>query len=77
MTGSLPSSPWSEEGLSPETEIIRDQLLALNEKGWWTVASQPAVNACPSGDEVFGWGPRSGGWVWQKVCRVPFCLGCN
>ena len=38
----------------------------MNDRGWWSVASQPAVNAAKSTDEVVGWGPRRGGWVWQK-----------
>ena len=38
----------------------------MNDRGWWSVASQPAVNAAKSSDEVVGWGPRSGGWVWQR-----------
>lgn len=38
----------------------------MTERGWWTVASQPAVNAAESGDRVVGWGPLVGGWVWQK-----------
>jgi methylenetetrahydrofolate reductase (NADPH) len=39
--------------------------LALNARGWWTVASQPAVNGCTSSDPCFGWGPRNG-FVFQK-----------
>lgn len=57
--------PWSEQEFNPETNIIRDQLLALNKKGWWSVASQPAVNGVKSTDPIFGWGPRNG-FVFQK-----------
>lgn len=53
-------------GLRPETAMIKDELLGINAKGWWTIASQPAVNAAKSGDEFVGWGPRKGGFVWQK-----------
>jgi len=35
------------------------------EKGWWSVASQPAVNGKRSNDPVFGWGPKNG-FVFQK-----------
>ncbi|KAF2865820.1 methylenetetrahydrofolate reductase-like protein [Massariosphaeria phaeospora] len=63
--GELEAIPWSEQGLSPETNIISKQLLGLNEKGWWTVASQPAVNGVKSTDPVFGWGPKNG-FVFQK-----------
>lgn len=65
IEGDLPSLPWSEQGLSPETSTIAPQLLALNAKGWWTVASQPAVNGVKSSDPIFGWGPANG-LVFQK-----------
>lgn len=65
IEGDLEAIPWSEQGLSPETSTISKQLLALNAKGWWTVASQPAVNGVKSTDPVFGWGPKTG-YVFQK-----------
>ncbi|KAF2685051.1 methylenetetrahydrofolate reductase-like protein [Lentithecium fluviatile CBS 122367] len=65
IEGDLGALPWSEQGLSPETQTISKELLALNSKGWWTVASQPAVNGVKSTDPVFGWGPRNG-FVFQK-----------
>lgn len=65
IEGDLDALPWSEQGLSPETSTISKQLLALNAKGWWTVASQPAVNGVKSSDPVFGWGPKNG-YVFQK-----------
>lgn len=65
IEGDLDAIPWSEQGLSPETSTISKELLALNAKGWWTVASQPAVNGVKSTDPVFGWGPRNG-FVFQK-----------
>lgn len=65
IEGDLSALPWSEQGLSPETRTISKELLALNEKGWWTVASQPAVNGFKSNDPVFGWGPKNG-FVFQK-----------
>ncbi|KAF2436771.1 MTHFR-domain-containing protein [Tothia fuscella] len=61
----LDAIPWSEEGLNPETTTISNELLKVNAKGWWTVASQPAVNGIKSDDGVFGWGPRNG-FVFQK-----------
>jgi methylenetetrahydrofolate reductase (NADPH) len=66
IEGSLSAIPWSEEGLNEETHTIKNQLLALNRKGWWTVASQPAVNGVRSSDKVFGWGPKNG-FVFQKA----------
>jgi methylenetetrahydrofolate reductase (NADPH) len=66
VRGELDAIPWSEEGLNPETETIRDELAGLIRKGWWTVASQPGVNGFRSDHEIFGWGPPSG-FVFQKV----------
>ncbi|KAF2646556.1 methylenetetrahydrofolate reductase-like protein [Massarina eburnea CBS 473.64] len=65
IEGDLEAIPWSEQGLSAETSTIAAELLSLNAKGWWTVASQPAVNGLPSHDPVFGWGPKNG-FVFQK-----------
>ena len=66
IEGSIPAIPWSEEGLNEETSTIKTQLLALNQKGWWTVASQPAVNGVRSSHAVFGWGPKNG-FCFQKA----------
>jgi len=66
LQGTLSANPWSEDAPSPETEIIKSQLMSLNDKGWWTMASQPAVNGVSSGHPVFGWGPKRGGFVYQK-----------
>lgn len=65
ILGELEAIPWSEQGLAPETSTISNNLLGLNAKGWWTVASQPAVNGVKSTDPVFGWGPKNG-FVFQK-----------
>ena len=65
VQGDLPAIPWSEEELMPETITIKDHLIELNRKGWWTIASQPTVNGVPSSDATFGWGP-SKGFVFQK-----------
>lgn len=67
IQGELEAIPWSEQGLSPETSTISKELLAMNAKGWWTVASQPAVNGVKSTDPVFGWGPKNG-----RVFQKPF-----
>ncbi|GAB1314193.1 methylenetetrahydrofolate reductase 1 [Madurella fahalii] len=66
LRGELSTIPWNEESFSPETEKIRNQLIALNSKGWWTLASQPAVNGLRSSDPTFGWGPQNG-FVFQKA----------
>lgn len=65
IRGEISAIPWSEEDLLPESFIIKSNLEAMNRKGWWTVASQPAVNGLPSSDATFGWGPSSG-FVFQK-----------
>ncbi|KAF2773992.1 methylenetetrahydrofolate reduct [Teratosphaeria nubilosa] len=65
LEGEINAMPWSEEALQPETLTIKPQLLKLINKGWWTVASQPAVKGVRSTDPTFGWGPKSG-FVFQK-----------
>ncbi|KAI1853777.1 hypothetical protein JX265_003889 [Neoarthrinium moseri] len=66
LKGELSAIPWSEEEFNAETDTITPQLVKLNSKGWWTVASQPAVNGLPSSDPTFGWGPQQG-FVFQKA----------
>ncbi|KAI9822611.1 MAG: hypothetical protein M1827_000330 [Pycnora praestabilis] len=66
LSGEIGAIPWSEEGLNEETGTIRPELLELIAKGWWTVASQPAVNGLKSDNSIFGWGPRNG-FVFQKA----------
>lgn len=58
--------PWSELSLSPETALIQEELINLNEKFYFTVASQPAVNCASSKDKILGWGP-SNGFIYQKA----------
>lgn len=68
--------PWSESAtLSPETALIRSELTALTrEKGYWTIASQPAVDGVLSTDPIHGWGPP-GGFVFQKAFVEFFVSG--
>ncbi|KFA45633.1 hypothetical protein S40293_09113 [Stachybotrys chartarum IBT 40293] len=66
IRGELTAIPWSEEELLAESSSIKPHLTNLNSKGWWTVASQPAVNGLPSSDQTFGWGPGNG-FVFQKA----------
>ncbi|PLB51896.1 5,10-methylenetetrahydrofolate reductase [Aspergillus steynii IBT 23096] len=81
VSGDLYIVPWSEggaeeggNGLNAETDIIRPELLQLIDgKGWWTLASQPAVNGIRSSDPVFGWGPPGEGFVFQKPFVEFFC----
>jgi len=66
LRGELSAIPWSEEGFNAETDAIRERLIRLNAKGWWSLASQPAVNGLKSSDATFGWGPPNG-FVFQKA----------
>lgn len=80
VSGELYMVPWSEGGaeegggLNPETELIRPELLKLIDgRGWWTLASQPAVNGVRSDHHIFGWGPQREGFVFQKPFVEFFC----
>ncbi|KAI9158719.1 Methylenetetrahydrofolate reductase 1 [Paramyrothecium foliicola] len=66
INGEITAIPWTEEELLAESSAIKPHLINLNKKGWWTVASQPAVNGQPSSDGTFGWGPTNG-FVFQKA----------
>lgn len=53
--------PWSEmDSLQLETGYIKDQLVALNRKGFLTINSQPGVNGACSTDPKVGWGGPNG-----------------
>lgn len=62
----IESTPFSPTPLSPEANLIMPYLEKLTIRGWWTVGSQPAIDAAPSEDELVGWGPR-GGYIFQKA----------
>ncbi|KAF4610886.1 hypothetical protein D9613_007023 [Agrocybe pediades] len=62
----LKALPWSDQAPSIETSVIAKQLAQINELGFLTINSQPAVNGARSDDKVFGWGP-SNGYVYQKA----------
>jgi len=64
--GDLAKLPWSSHAPASETSIITDQLARMNEMGYLTINSQPAVDGARSEDKVHGWGP-AGGYVYQKV----------
>lgn len=66
LEGKIDALPWSELGLSPETAIIQEELIQLNELGFYSLASQPATDGAKSEDKIFGWGPK-GGYVYQKA----------
>lgn len=64
--GGLNALPWSNQAASSETSAIALQLAKMNELGFLTINSQPAVNGARSDDPQFGWGP-SNGYVYQKA----------
>ncbi|KAJ5365866.1 Methylenetetrahydrofolate reductase [Penicillium concentricum] len=81
VSGELHMVPWSEggaeedgDGLNAETDLIRPELLKLIDgRGWWTLASQPAVNGVRNDHPIFGWGPQREGFVFQKPFVEFFC----
>jgi len=62
----LNALPWSDQAAATETSIISKQLARINELGFLTINSQPAVNGARSDDPAVGWGP-SNGYVYQKA----------
>jgi methylenetetrahydrofolate reductase (NADPH) len=67
--GELTKLPWSSQPPASETSVITSQLAKMNERGYLTINSQPAVDGTRSDDKVHGWGP-AGGYVYQKVRRL-------
>jgi len=59
-------TPWNDEDLSGETEIISENLSKMNQNGVLTINSQPNANCLPSDDTTYGWG-QPGGYVYQKA----------
>ena len=57
--------PWCEGDIQAETFALKDTLIRLNTLGYWTINSQPSVNAAPSDHDLYGWG-GSNGYVYQK-----------
>ncbi|KAL9657366.1 hypothetical protein ABK040_014355 [Willaertia magna] len=66
LEGKIDFLPWNEQSPSPETNIIKNELVVLNKNGFLTTNSQPKVNGAPSSDKNVGWGPKNG-YVYQKA----------
>ncbi|KAA8650636.1 hypothetical protein EYZ11_002825 [Aspergillus tanneri] len=66
LEGKLDRLPWSDTPLSSEANVIKDNLIELNNRGFLTINSQPAVNGAKSSHPVYGWGPKNG-FVYQKA----------
>ncbi|KAF4303502.1 putative methylenetetrahydrofolate reductase protein [Botryosphaeria dothidea] len=66
MEGKLDNLPWSEQPITAEADVLKNDLVNLNQRGLLTINSQPAVNSAKSSDPVHGWGPHNG-YVYQKA----------
>ncbi|KAI9639327.1 methylenetetrahydrofolate reductase [Dioszegia hungarica] len=64
--GELAKLPWSSQPPASETSVIQEKLTRMNEMGYHTINSQPAVDGVRSDDKVHGWGPP-GGYIYQKA----------
>lgn len=67
ITNEIEFTPFADQPLSAETSLIQEELISLNTQDIWTLASQPAVDAAPSNDKFFGWGPKDG-----KIFQMAF-----
>jgi methylenetetrahydrofolate reductase (NADPH) len=70
--GQVTALPWSEGPAAKETSYISAPLAKINELGYLTINSQPAVDGVKSSDAVHGWGPKNG-YVYQKVRYMTAC----
>jgi methylenetetrahydrofolate reductase (NADPH) len=66
LNGKLKKYPFSEGSLAPETNLLRDLLLKMNQNYMFTINSQPRVNGDPSTSSIHGWGPKNG-FIYQKA----------
>lgn len=65
-SGKISSLPWCELPLALESSTIIESLTNLNQSGFLTINSQPAINGISSEDTTFGWGAK-GGRIYQKA----------
>jgi len=66
LNGKIDSLPWIDFSIAPETNQILSELIYINQRGYWTINSQPRVNGVLSTDQAVGWG-GPGGVVYQKA----------
>lgn len=57
--------PWCDGPIGDDTTVLKEDLIRLNQKGYFTLNSQPALSAIRSNDKTYGWGPKNG-FVYQK-----------
>lgn len=65
LNGVNKSLPWCDGPIGEDTEVLKSDLIQMNQKGIFTLNSQPALSAVRSNDKVYGWGPKNG-FVYQK-----------
>jgi methylenetetrahydrofolate reductase (NADPH) len=65
INGETSSLPWCDTPLQPESNVLHERLLSLNQNGFFTINSQPSVDGALSSDKTYGWGPKNG-FVFQK-----------
>lgn len=65
LEGRVKALPWCDGPIGADTGVLREQLVRLNQRGFFTLNSQPAVLAARLADPVHGWGPKNG-FVYQK-----------
>ena len=57
LKGKVMSIPWiSADDVAPETHRMIHDLVRINQYGFFSINSQPAVNGVPSTDPDVGWG---------------------
>lgn len=66
LEGELERLPWSDAPITAEAKAIKPNLIDLNQRGFFSINSQPAVNGAKSSHPVYGWGPKNG-FVYQKA----------
>jgi len=71
-SGKINWLPWCEMPIQIETGRIVHKLVELNAKGYFTINSQPQVNAASSESPDVGWG-GPGGYIFQKAYVEFFC----
>lgn len=65
LNNQIQALPWSDGPIGSDTAVLKDALISLNKKGFFTLNSQPALSAVRSNDKMYGWGPKNG-FIYQK-----------
>lgn len=65
LQNEIKALPWSDGPIGADTNVLKDALIEINKKGFFTLNSQPALSGVRSNDKLYGWGPKNG-FVYQK-----------